>query len=46
MVLADLGGEGDSEVRKYALLPLKKRLLLPLNLGRFYGELLLKRRGD
>ncbi len=45
MVCANLGGEGASEVRKYALFPLKKRLLLPLNLYRFYGELLLKRRG-
>jgi len=45
MVSAGLGGEGASEVRKYALFPLKKRLLLSLNLYRFYGKLLVKRRG-
>jgi hypothetical protein len=45
MVSADLGGDGASEVRKYALFPLKKILLPPLNLYRLYGELLLKRRG-
>jgi len=45
MVSADLGVEGASEVRKYALFPLEKRVLPPLNLYRLYGELLLKRRG-
>ena len=45
MVSADLGGEGANEVRKYALFPLKKRLLLLLNLYKFYGELRVKRRG-
>ena len=43
MVPADLGGEGANEVRKHA--PLKKRLMIPLKLHGFYGEVLLKRRG-
>ena len=40
-----LGGGGASEVRKYALPPLKKRVLPPLKLYGFYGELLTKWRG-